>query len=65
MTAPLEPTRGFTGEPIRIGISSCLLGNQVRYDGGHKSDGFLGIRCPQNQTYLEPHPRELMLQNHV
>ena len=27
--------------PIRIGVSSCLLGNQVRYDGGHKRDGFL------------------------
>ncbi len=22
--------------PIRIGISSCLLGHSVRYDGGHK-----------------------------
>jgi uncharacterized protein YbgA (DUF1722 family)/uncharacterized protein YbbK (DUF523 family) len=27
--------------PIRIGISSCLLGENVRYDGGHKRDGFL------------------------
>jgi len=27
--------------PIRIGISACLLGQQVRYDGGHKRDGFL------------------------
>ncbi len=26
---------------IRIGISSCLLGNAVRYDGGHKGDRFL------------------------
>ena len=23
-------------EPIRIGVSSCLLGAEVRYDGGHK-----------------------------
>jgi uncharacterized protein YbbK (DUF523 family) len=22
--------------PIRIGISSCLLGEEVRYDGGHQ-----------------------------
>ncbi len=22
--------------PIRLGISSCLLGHEVRYDGGHK-----------------------------
>ena len=26
---------------IRIGISSCLLGQKVRYDGGHKRDPFL------------------------
>ncbi|MEI6668741.1 MAG: DUF523 and DUF1722 domain-containing protein [Acidobacteriota bacterium] len=26
---------------IRIGISSCLLGQHVRFDGGHKRDGFL------------------------
>ncbi len=29
------------GEPIRVGVSSCLLGNQVRFDGGHKRDAFL------------------------
>jgi len=28
-------------KPIRIGISSCLLGDRVRYDGGHKQDHFL------------------------
>ena len=27
--------------PIRIGISACLLGHEVRYDGGHKRDAFL------------------------
>jgi uncharacterized protein YbgA (DUF1722 family)/uncharacterized protein YbbK (DUF523 family) len=27
--------------PIRIGISTCLLGEKVRYDGGHKLDRFL------------------------
>src|SRR5512140_427667 len=26
---------------IRLGISSCLLGERVRYDGGHKLDTFL------------------------
>jgi uncharacterized protein YbgA (DUF1722 family)/uncharacterized protein YbbK (DUF523 family) len=26
---------------IRMGISSCLLGHKVRYDGGHKQDRFL------------------------
>ena len=27
--------------PVRIGISSCLLGEAVRYDGGHKRDRIL------------------------
>ena len=28
-------------KPLRIGISSCLLGDEVRFDGGHKRDLFL------------------------
>jgi uncharacterized protein YbgA (DUF1722 family)/uncharacterized protein YbbK (DUF523 family) len=28
-------------DKIRLGISSCLLGNPVRFDGGHKLDSFL------------------------
>jgi uncharacterized protein YbbK (DUF523 family) len=27
-----------TRRPLRIGISSCLLGDEVRFDGGHKRD---------------------------
>ncbi len=27
--------------PIRVGISSCLLGHEVRYDGSHKWDQYL------------------------
>ena len=27
--------------PIRIGISACLLGQEVRFDGGHKRSDFL------------------------
>jgi len=26
---------------IRLGISACLLGDEVRYDGGHKRDTYL------------------------
>jgi uncharacterized protein YbgA (DUF1722 family)/uncharacterized protein YbbK (DUF523 family) len=30
------------GDPrIRLGISACLLGERVRFDGGHKRDAFL------------------------
>ncbi len=28
-------------DKIRLGVSSCLLGNHVRYDGGHQHDRFL------------------------
>jgi uncharacterized protein YbbK (DUF523 family) len=27
--------------PIRLGVSSCLLGSEVRYDGGHKRNRFV------------------------
>ena len=27
--------------PIRIGVSACLIGQEVRFDGGHKRDDFL------------------------
>jgi uncharacterized protein YbbK (DUF523 family) len=27
--------------PIRIDVSACLLGEKVRFDGGHKRDPFL------------------------
>jgi uncharacterized protein YbgA (DUF1722 family)/uncharacterized protein YbbK (DUF523 family) len=56
-------------EVLRMGISSCLLGNQVRYDGGHKLDRFirdtLGLYvefvpvCPEVECGL-PTPREAM-----
>ena len=28
-------------EKIKIGISSCLLGEKVRYDGGHQHDRYV------------------------
>ncbi len=31
-------------EKIKLGISTCLLGEKVRFDGGHKWDHFLTIR---------------------
>lgn len=53
--------------PIKIGISSCLLGKQVRYDGGHSHDRFLtqtlGLFadyvpvCPEVECGM-PTPRE-------
>ncbi|MCK9420305.1 MAG: DUF523 and DUF1722 domain-containing protein [Nitrospirae bacterium] len=56
-------------EKIKLGISSCLLGNPVRYDGGHKLDHFLSDTlgqyvewvpvCPEVECGL-PIPREAM-----
>lgn len=33
--------RDVDERPVRIGISSCLLGENVRFDGGHKRDALL------------------------
>ncbi len=56
-------------DKIRLGISSCLLGEQVRYDRGHKLDHFLTDTlgrfvewvpvCPEVEYGL-PVPREAM-----
>ena len=40
MSEPQRSNDG-SGEPIRIGISTCLLGQKVRFDGGHKHDRYL------------------------
>jgi len=39
-------------EKIKLGISSCLLGNKVRYDGGHKLDPFLVNTLGQFVDYV-------------
>jgi uncharacterized protein YbgA (DUF1722 family)/uncharacterized protein YbbK (DUF523 family) len=54
---------------IRLGVSTCLLGEEVRYDGGHKLDRFLVNTlgsfvewvpvCPEVEIGL-PTPRESM-----
>jgi uncharacterized protein YbbK (DUF523 family) len=56
------------GSKIRLGVSACLLGERVRYDGGHKLDRYvrmLGRRftlvpvCPEFELGLGA-PREKM-----
>jgi len=54
---------------VRLGVSSCLLGQEVRYDGGHKWDAFLNETlgpfvewvpvCPEVESGM-PVPREAM-----
>jgi uncharacterized protein YbgA (DUF1722 family)/uncharacterized protein YbbK (DUF523 family) len=56
-------------EKIRLGISTCLLGENVRYDGGHKRDRYITDTlgkflefvpvCPEAECGL-PTPRESM-----
>jgi uncharacterized protein YbgA (DUF1722 family)/uncharacterized protein YbbK (DUF523 family) len=66
----LEPSRlGTTGKTPRVGISTCLLGEPTRYDGGLKLDGIiketLGRHlelvpvCPEVESGLSV-PREAM-----
>ncbi len=54
---------------LKIGISSCLLGQPVRYDGGHKRDPYIVDKlgrsvlwrpvCPEHECGLST-PREPM-----
>jgi uncharacterized protein YbbK (DUF523 family) len=37
---------------IKLGISSCLLGHKVRYDGGHKYDTWLVETLGQYADYV-------------
>ncbi len=37
---------------IRLGISSCLVGEEVRYDGGHKLDRFITETLGQYVEFL-------------
>jgi len=59
----------MTTTPLRLGISRCLLGDEVRFDGGHKKDSFLTDVfgryvewvpvCPEVEAGLST-PREAM-----
>src|SRR5512135_523699 len=56
-------------EKLKLGISACLLGEKVRYDGGHKLDRYIKETlgkyvdwvpvCPEVEYGL-PVPREAM-----
>jgi uncharacterized protein YbgA (DUF1722 family)/uncharacterized protein YbbK (DUF523 family) len=66
---PVIPSKPGMHEKIKLGISSCLLGEKVRYDGGHKLDPFLRNTlgryvdwvpiCPEVESGL-PVPRDAM-----
>ncbi len=66
---PFRPSGVTSPGMVRVLISSCLLGNKVRYDGGEKRDPFLVETlgrfvayvpvCPEVECGL-PVPREAM-----
>lgn len=39
-------------QPVRLGVSACLLGAEVRFDGGHKRDRYLTDVLGANVTWL-------------
>jgi uncharacterized protein YbgA (DUF1722 family)/uncharacterized protein YbbK (DUF523 family) len=41
---------------IRLGVSSCLLGNAVRYDGGHEKDAFVTGALSRFVTFVPACP---------
>jgi uncharacterized protein YbgA (DUF1722 family)/uncharacterized protein YbbK (DUF523 family) len=67
--APTKRDRSRGTDRPRVGVSACLMGDKVRYDGGHQQDHFLtdtlgklvewvGV-CPEVECGL-PVPRESM-----
>ena len=47
-------------EKINIGISSCLLGDKVRYDGGHKHDRYITETLGQYLEWISCLPEETL-----
>jgi uncharacterized protein YbbK (DUF523 family)/uncharacterized protein YbgA (DUF1722 family) len=38
--------------PVRLGVSACLLGERVRWDGGHKRDRFVADRLARHVVWV-------------
>lgn len=67
MTDAVDRAGQADPEPVRLGVARCLLGESVRYDGGHKFDPFVvhGLGrfvdfvpvCPEVECGM-PVPRE-------
>ncbi len=54
---PLSPAAWRSPDlEIRIGISSCLLGETVRYDGGHQKDSYVTGALARHVTWVSVCP---------
>ena len=43
-------------QTIKIGVSSCLLGKEVRYNGGHSHDRYITATLGQYFTFVDVCP---------
>ena len=70
----MSEARTDAERPLRLGVSSCLLGSEVRFDGGHKRDRFLTDRlerfvewvpvCPEVEAGMStPRPALRLVQD--
>lgn len=51
MTVPRQEDERQEDRRIPVGISSCLLGDEVRYNGGHKRDAYIDRTLGQYFTF--------------
>lgn len=54
--AVASPALPSPADELRIGVSGCLLGEQVRFDGNHKRDGFLNDALGPYVTFVSVCP---------
>jgi uncharacterized protein YbgA (DUF1722 family)/uncharacterized protein YbbK (DUF523 family) len=48
----LELSSSFNSHKIQIGISSCLLGQKVRFDGGHKNSYYCDVTLRDHVEFV-------------
>jgi uncharacterized protein YbbK (DUF523 family) len=56
MATTPDPTS--TDDVVRLGVSACLLGERVRFDGGHKRDAFLADTLGRFAEWVPVCPEE-------
>ena len=50
-TSPESSDDSSTGKPV-VGVSHCLLGKNVRYNGGHTMDKFIAHQLSQHFDFV-------------
>lgn len=65
MAALAAPPWRSPALPILIGVSACLLGEAVRYDGGHQKDGYLTGVLARHFSWLPVCPEHVNMLQHI